>query len=273
LFQVLVESPTGDQVFRLGTAWRVGERHLATSGSVVQAAEVLRPRFPILKVRPAVAGGADLPVLSAQAHPQYRTAVRNVDHWRQRADALRSQLADDGQPLSGEQLERLVEEAVAAEERWFLALEERTSFDAGLLEVRLPPADRAHPPPRLAPAGRPQVGDVLELVGLPFPTDDVLVFAPGPPAVRRTAGHIVGFPQLPDRSPPVSRLLVRVSLPEETASWTGSPLCDGQGNVVAVYSRPAPPLKPGDPPPADRFDAASVQRLHELLAEFPAERP
>ena len=139
-------------------------------------------------------------------------------------------------------------------------LRETMYFDIGILEVRdrlphvLPQADTP-----------PAKGQRLRPLGVPFAEDEQLLNPDRPPQHREITGQLLALlPQIESASSPV---IFNAALKDlQGQQWSSAPVLNSAGQVVAVYSRLAPPDIKGPPDSKQlRPHATDVRTLRELF--------
>lgn len=261
LYLVIMQNPTQGQTYQLGTAWGAGKHHLVTSAAIVLALEELRDVAPQSAVLSPLTK-QELPIASTKAHASYRQAV---------ADAKAAQVESESARLELEQnkdetkIESLTQKVVAADEKRFQALERQVDYDVGLIEV-------AAELPALLPlaaggSAELKAGGKLTLAGIPFLRDEFLVDRDALSQPVKAPGSILTrMERNADAGSPGHRLLIKYRSDNSAQqNWSGSAVLNAAGQVIAIYSRPTPPL-PGQPAkPTASHDTAAVERVREIM--------
>jgi hypothetical protein len=258
LFSVLVSDDNDSQVYRLGTAWAAGTKHLVTSASIVVAMERLHDEFPqssvycpALQRRFAVAGQT--------VHPEYRRAVEAADEARGNYDNGLQQLqAGDADVDARTHWEQRLKEYF---HQYFEASERQAHYDIGVLEIS-EPLDTWLTVDAVGDGLRPKTP--VRVSGLPFDREDPYFDAEAVSAPSDLVGRVHRLAGLGGSGQRPFRLLVECGAHQLDRNWTGSPVFDEDNRVIAVYSRPKPSTDPSKPPPGDLFDAALGAVLHDF---------
>jgi len=257
---------------RVGTAWAVADRKLATSGNVVLFLQQSVDEFPIITVQ-NVADGREWQVNDSIVHPVCR---RNADRMRELGDQIekiQSELdalsknaegpEDTTSTAEPDTARKLAEQILKLDDQWFVSAEDMIHFDAGLLvtseslgreseTVVLAIAEKM--PSRLAP---------VTVQGAAFPHDQSIVIKQSSLPTLQLAGTIEAFGRR--ETDDVLRPVLRCSVEHLNQNWLGAPVLNSSGEVVGLYSRPTPSLQLDTPPRGDRCDIVSVERLTDLL--------
>src|SRR6185369_2033547 len=259
---VLVRQEQG-QTFQLGTAWAAGKRQLVTSAAIVTALEDLRDIAPAALVS-SPTSRKEAKIVRTRVHPQYKQALGEAKVAQGEAESLRLDLEEKKPPA---EVAALTEKIVAAEERRFLALERLTFYDVAVLDVD------ADLPLALSLAesssGRPRAGSRVVLAGVPFAREEFLVDPDSPAPPQDSPGNVLLVQNLPGDSGGPFRVVIKCRLDLSGQNWSGSPVLNPAGQVIAVYSRPTPPdLDPKAPASVTSHDATDINRLREFASEF-----
>lgn len=261
LYLVIMKNPAQGQTYQLGTAWAAGKRHLVTSAAIIMALEELRDVAPQSAVLSPLAKN-ELPIVSTKAHASYRQGVADAKAAQSESEAARLELEQNKDETK---IEALTQKVVASDEKRFQALERQVDYDVGVIEVA------TDLPTTLPLAGGDsaelKVGSKLTLAGIPFLRDEYLVDreALSPPV--KVPGRILTRMELNAAAGgPSHRWLIKCSgdsSPQQ--NWSGSAVLNSAGQVVAVYSRPTPPLPGQETKPIASHDTATIERVRELL--------
>jgi hypothetical protein len=208
----------------------VSSNRLVTSGAVVLAIEELQKSDLVAVVLPA-GGGDELRVTGMQVHAAYRDAF-------QEAFAARRQLEKTGKGAGTSPKESTAggtapnNDRISAQARLDRAYASQARYDVGLLEVD----DVLHHV--LAPlfAAPVTVNERLRLAGLPFPIDHYRASDPGP--ADRVEQYTFAIAPEAGRKFDPSQFTLDFSGDLARRNWSGSPILNSDGKVVAIYSRP-----------------------------------
>lgn len=261
LYSVTVSIPDQGQVFQLGTACAVSEHHLLTSAAVALALEGLKDTLP--------AAAVSSPVLKQQfdivrwtVHPQYRSAVADADRAQESIEDATEQLQEATEP---EQKKQLAGQIADAEQAYAEALGRQVAYDLAVLEVgeQLPAAMP------LATGDEMQlaVGARAVVAGLAFGAEQRLVDPESPTMPQQSDAQVFALQSIDETPGAARRVLIKVSDNLGDRNWSGSPLLNRAGKVVAVYSRPAVAAS-NQAPAAKLHVASSVDRLAEFAGEL-----
>jgi hypothetical protein len=229
LYAVLVQDAAGEQQFRLGTAWVVSPRRLATSGAIVMAIEELQKSGLTASVSPAT-GAAPIKLTGTRAHPAYRQAFQEAATAREQLETAKAaRNSSKNRKASGNLTEKGVELALARLGRAYMA---QADCDVGVLNVDQPLLHLLTPS-----FSAPVAADErLRLAGLPFLADDYRAAEPAP-ADRVEQYTFTIAPGAGGKLDP-SHLTLDFSGDLARRNWSGSPILNSTGQVVGIYSRP-----------------------------------
>ncbi len=275
LYAIVVKSAETEPGLRVGTAWAVTDTQLATSGSVVMFLQDSAVNFPIVLVQ-SVADGRQWPVARLRVH---KTCRANADRMTQLAEQIqqrRAEFADLTEPaeepsneetpppLDKAELDRLTNQILELEDRWFLATEEMIHFDVGVLETTASLArggsEVVLPLATHQPARRAQ----LRVCAAAFFPDASVVTEPSRLPLAAFDGSLDGF--VPLQTGGVQRLVVKSPVTHTAKNWFGAPALNAAGEVVGLYSRPTPSPDPDTPPSGAHCDIVPVARVRELFS-------
>lgn len=255
VYAVLIASEDRQQVYQIGTAWAVSPQRLVTSAAVVQAVEKLRPVLGAVLVRhPATKSDF---FVAERAHPKFVELTEHANELQSQIGELDQQLDKATDAAEKKTLEQKVEEL----DLQLIALFRETMyFDIGVLETR----DRL---PHVLPQAdmRTAKGQRLRLLGVPFPEDEQLLNPDRPPRHQELSGQFLAT--LPEIESAPSPIIFNVALKDlQGHQWSGAPVLNAAGQVVAVFSRLAPPDIKGPPDPNQlRPHATDIRALRGLI--------
>ena len=265
IYAIHATAAKNGKTVQIGTAWAATENLLVTSGSIVQFLKLSHADFPTVTVR-CEAQNQSFSVTGTAVHPEFkrlfaetRDAESTVKTQRERLSALSREGAE-----SPAELDKLVEEIVALEERRFMATEQSVFFDIGLLRVDGQMTDRL---------------DVAMSRNVPSPPQSLSLYGGAPlgSSVSSTARseqpnqlvcELGTVPSWAGNDSPVTRWQLKCSSPHTDRDWGGSPILDVSGRVIGLFVRPTPPTTPQGKPVANQFDAVSIVQLRTLLPEL-----
>jgi hypothetical protein len=267
VYSVLVQNQGTERLLHVGTAWAVGEHQLVTSGIVARYLKKYSTDIAAIRVRSASLEKV-FDVTDSTVHPEFKKAEAAIKAPVEAAQQKRQQLDDVQEaenPPSKEDLEKLVNELIDAEEKVFLAGEKMVFSDVGLLTVAetLPFVLQIKPQSQeLA------VQTKTTLYGVPFNPESMATMGPRKPT--KLEGRLMRVVRPLDESgSPLRRLLVSSPADHHAQQWRGGPILDDRGFVVGIYVRPAQPIDPEKPVTGESFDAVLVERLQQLPIDFP----
>jgi hypothetical protein len=258
---VLVSAPDRDQTYRLGAAWVVGARRLVTSGAVGQGIQHLREQLPLATVQ-GVGKSPSAEVQQVLVHPEYVRLAQVAATAQAELDELRSALEDSRDETAAEAAKPKM---LAIQDRLLEALQQQLDVDLAVLLV-----NRDLPPP-LAVAtddlasARP--GSSVRALGFPFPLEEFLV----DPAFELSPTEVTGQVQakVTTHEGNVRRWLVKFREANPAENWSGSPVLNGQGQVIGVYSRPTPPVELREDYVPATHEITCIERLKEIPDDQP----
>ena len=255
VYAVLVASEDRQQVYQVGTAWAVSPQRLVTSGAVVLAVEKLRQNLGAVLVRHPTTK-TDF-FVAERAHPKFVELVANANQLQAQLIELDRQLEKSTDAAEKQTLEQKLQEL---DLQLIAQLREAMYFDIGVLEIR----DRL---PHILPQAdsTPAKGQRLRLLGVPFPEDEQLLNPDRPPQHQEISGQLLALlPQIESASSPIVFNAAIKDL--QGQQWSGAPVLNSSGQVVAVFSRLAPPDIKGPPDPKQlRPHATDIRALRELI--------
>lgn len=241
VYAFIVISADEKEVYAIGTAVAIGEHTLATSASVLAAAEKFKERFPTRRIFDPKTRQS-YGVRGMNLHPQYARSSKKLASLRERHANL-SDLVD--QSPKGEKADKELQ--ALEQEAWELD-DEKTSSDVATIEVEISLSGVR----QLSYDGAPDES-TLTMIGMPRPLNDYAFTALAsekPPRVSKCkATKREGF--LTSEAPNDALGL----------EWVGSPLVNSEGEIVAIYSHSA-----GEEGDGSRtFQAAYSKALKELV--------
>ena len=267
IYSVLVQNQGTERLLHVGTAWAVSEHQWVTSGVVARYLEKYSTDIADVLVRSASLDEM-FKVTRSDVHPEFKQAEAAIKAPAETAQQKRRKL-DEAQsaaePPSQEDLDKLVEQLIDAEEKLFLAGETMVFSDVGLLTVEetLSFVLRIKPPSQ-----KLTVQTKMTLYGVPFDPESMATLGPQKPS--KLEGRLIRVVRpLDDTDSLLKRLLVSSPPDHHTQQWRGSPVLNDQGIVVGVYVRPVQPIDPEKPVTGESFDAVLVDRLQQLPIDLP----
>ncbi|MBT4864221.1 MAG: FHA domain-containing protein [Planctomycetaceae bacterium] len=266
VYSVLVQNQGTEQLLQVGTAWAVGEHQLVTSGIVARYLDKYTDDIASIRVRSASQEN-DVEVVESIVHPDFKKGEAAIKAPAEAAQQKRQQLEDvqkAEEPPSKEDLDKLVNELIDAEEKVFLAGERMVFSDVGLLTVEesLPFVLQVKPQSQ-----KLTVQTKTTLYGVPFNPESMATMGPQEPT--KLDGRLMRVVRPFDETgSPLRRLLVSSTADHHAQQWRGSPVLDDKGFVVGIYVRPFQPIDPEKPVTGESFDAVLVDRLQQLPIEF-----
>ncbi len=261
LFLLVCSDSQGTNSFRVGTAFAVDSRHVATSAAAIQAMQDLKQNgYPNSSLF-CPSTGETLSVESSRIHPQYEKANSQARRAQQEHDAILDDL--ESNPADEKAFERVKQQLSSSRMKAFDALERKTSCDVGVLEV-----DRElefHLSGIAKDASlRPKLK--LNVTGYAFDLEDPYFDEAAPMKPVTMSGRIRRTINPRDESH--LRLEVDGTDQQLEHAFLGSPAIDAHGQVVGIYSRPSPPIEGFDTTKQNiTFEACLFERIRECLAD------
>lgn len=255
VYAVLIASDDRQQVYQIGTAWAVSPQQLVTSSAIVRAIESLRSSLGIVMVRHPTTKKDYF--VAERVHPKFAELTSNATQLQTKLGEVDQQLAKSTDAAEKQKLEQQSQDL---DTQLIALFRETIYFDVGVLEVR----DRlSHFLPR---ADKPaEKGQRLRLIGVPFPEDEQLLNPDRPPQHQELSGQFLAtLPEIESAAPP---MIINAALKDlQGRQWSGAPLVNAAGQVVAVFSRLAPPDIKGTPDPNQlRPHATDIRALRGLI--------
>ena len=255
VYAVLVASEDRQQVYQIGTAWAVSPQRLVTSGAVTLAVERLRQNLGVVMVRHPTTK-TDF-FVAERTHPKFVALTSLTTQLQTQLVELDRQLEKATDPAEKQSLEQQLQKL---DMQLVAQLRETMYFDIGILEVRdrlphvLPPADTS-----------PVKGQRVRMLGVPFPDDEPLLNPDRPPQHHEVSGQLLA--SLPEIGSAASPIVFNAPLKDfQGQQWSGTPVLNSAGQVVAVFSRLAPPDIKGPPDLKQlRPHATDIRILRELF--------
>ena len=277
LFAVVVRSAATEPGLRVGTAWAVADRKLATSGNVVLFLEQSGEEFPVVVVQ-NVADGKEWPIRDLVVHAMCRKHADRIEKLGDKIEKLQAELdalveKAGGDPENDSAIpdadqgvgKKLAEQILKLDDEWFVSAEEMIHFDVGLLVTKDSLARGSESVELTMANTTPSRLSAVTVRGAAFPHDQSIVIEPSPIPVSKLECTVEAFAAT--RQDKVPRPVLRCSAEHIKQNWLGSPVLNSSGDVVGLYSRPTPSLTPDTPPTGERCDIISVARLNDLLSQ------
>lgn len=286
LFAVVVKSEESEPGLRIGTAWAVTDRQLATSGNLVLFIQQSKDEFPVVVVQ-GVLDGREVPVADSTVHSVCRQNAERMRELEEQIDRLRINFEELTNPLGDDTTlttsptetsanetaanetatagtaKNLTEQILQLEDQWFVAAEEMIHFDIGLMMTDTSILNDALSTPLRIAEENPARLAAVTVSGVAFAHDQSIITDQSELPVTHLPGTIESFVRR--KGDVVPRTVLRCSSEHMKQNWMGAPVLNSAGSVIGVYSRPTPSQDPDVPPTGDHCDIVSVARLHELL--------
>jgi hypothetical protein len=259
----MVSDAEAKEHYRVGTAWAIDDRRLATSAAVVMVVKKLQAdRFPQAKV--VCKSGAEYVLTDSTVHPEYQKADEAFQTARDNYEQMRGQIA--ASRPTDQDLARLKEQLAGLSQVAFDQLDRRICFDIGILSV-----DRALPD-LLQVAGnntslRPKLK--IQLVGMAYDREDPYYDSTMSLSVSRQEGRIFQVVDLGPEDASASRLLIDCHMEQLDFNFAGSPILNADGHVLGLFSRLTPSTDMKLPPSGNQVDAALARHLRDLIPTLP----
>lgn len=277
LFAVVVRSAATEPGLRVGTAWAVADRKLATSGNVVLFLQQSEAEFPVIVVQ-NVGDGKEWPIHDSIVHTMCRRNADRIQELDDEIEKLQTQLDALVEQVGGapeteaavpesdqDVVKKLAERILQLDDEWFVSNDEMIHFDVGLLVTRESLARDSEPVELTMASTTPSRLSPVTVSGAAFPHDQSIIIQPSPIPVSKLKFTVEAFAST--ELDEVPRPVLRCSAEHIQQNWLGSPVMNSAGDVVGLYSRPTPSLTPDKPPNGERCDIISVKRISELLSQ------
>ncbi len=261
LFVIVCTDPQRKTPFRIGTGFSIDSKHVATSAAVIEAMRGLQENgFPdVILYSPATTD--ELTIAWAKIHPHYEIANTVARIAQQEHDAIFDNL--ESEPPKPEAFEAVKEKLLAARVKALQAIDRKTSYDVAVIEVN---QTLSHWLPTIGSDTSLRPNQKLRVTGYAFDVEDPYFDRTAPIELSTMSSRIGQLIKSEDDS--AMRLSARGGPEQLEYAYFGSPAMNEQGQVVAVYSRPAPSdEEETDSDTESLFDAALFQRVLECLAE------
>jgi pSer/pThr/pTyr-binding forkhead associated (FHA) protein len=261
LFVMVCADGQGEMPFRVGTGFAIDSRHVATSAAVIETMnDLISNGFPdVVLYSPTTRD--ELRVKSTTLHSQYEIANRAAHQAQEEHDAIFDDL--ESKMPNPEAFEAVKEKLLASRTKALQAIDRKTSFDVGVIEVEQP-LEHWLPGETSESSMRPNLK--LKVTGYAFDVEDPFFDRSDAIALRSMESRLSRLTKISNQS--VSRMLGKGLSDQKDYAYLGSPALNLKGQVVAVYSRPTPAgFDSGDSDAVATFDAALYQRVRECLVQ------
>lgn len=272
VYTIAVSKPDNEDILALGTGWAATEHQVVTSGEILLGIEVLGGSgYSVVRVY-CPKTGKILPVTSRRIHPRFQEAHNDEQETALEWETAWSKFEEADESEKPDLIPRLR----AIEDRRYQAIERKVDFDLGVLTVegRLPACLPVGPV-----ESAPKRGKQVIMWGLPMSSDrdafNAIIDFEAPAVPQEYAAQVLDRQRASGKFD-YARLLIRGRLDLSDQIWSGSPVLDDMGTVVAVYSRQTPPLPEvadapqvgGRHPTITSHDTVPIRRLAELAPEI-----
>ena len=263
LFVIVCSDKERKTPFRIGSAFAIDSQHLATSASVIQAMQNLNENgFPLTFVYCPFSEN-EFDIKSTRIHPEYENANSQSRNAQQQHDEILDEL--NSNPPDEKSFESIKQKLLTARAKAMDGLELKTTCDAAIIEVEQP---LSHWLSGVAADASLRPKLKLNVAGYAFDLEDPFFDMDAPMEVSTMQSRIQRISNWSADSP--TRLVGDGTPIQLEESFLGSPVLNGQGQVIAVYSRPVPPKDNSDQtPPSSSFDAALFSRVNECGLDRP----
>jgi hypothetical protein len=234
LFLLVCSDQDSKMHFRVGTAFAVDAKHVATSASVISIMRDLQENgFPQNYLyHPESKKKID--ILSTRVHPQYLLANSEARRAQQEHDGIVDDL--ESQPPDPDAFDSVKERLVAARLKALEAIERKTTCDVGILETG---QSLEYWLKGIESTGSLRPKLKLNVTGFAFDLEDPYFDISTPVKLSTMNSRVT---QISKRSNDSLQRLEAIGSPTQLEySYLGSPALNDLGQVVAIYSRPAPP--------------------------------
>lgn len=256
LFVIVCSDPQNQTPFRVGTGFSIDANHIITSASVIDAMHDLNANGFPKSFLYSPATGENWDVRSMNIHPQYSQWNEKARLARQAHDEIFGKL--EAEPPSPDAFEAVKGRLMDARMKAIDAIERKTAYDVGIITVDRPTQhwlSIADPSTSLRPNQK------LTVTGYAFDVQDPYFDPTFPLEASEMQCRVVSLLNGPGES--ADRLLASATDEQMDDAFLGSPVVNANEKVVAIYSRPTPPVNDdadADPP---MFDAALFHRINE----------
>lgn len=260
IFLIVCADPQHQTPFRVGTGFAIDTNRVATSASVIDAiGELNRNGFPVSFLY-SPSTDEKLALRSMITHTQYAAANAEARAAQHEHDKIFDQL--ETEPPTPETFEAVKSQLIAARLKAVEAIEQKTAFDVGVIEVDGPLLHWISAPEhqkRLRPNQK------LSVTGYAFDIQDPFLDTSSPFELSEMESRVRQISTASDDT--AGRLLASASADQTEYAFLGCPIVNVYGKVVAIYSRssPASDEQPDSEPPM--YDAALFQRIGECNHE------
>jgi hypothetical protein len=278
LFAVVVKSTATEPGLRVGTAWAVADRKLATSGNLVLFLQQSADDFPVVLVQ-SVKDGKQLAVVDSRVHNLCRKHAARIEALGRQIDDLRRRFSemtgadddgavdpksDDANQPDAKAVEELTQQILQLEDEWFVSAEDMIHFDVGVLQTTELLTENPNVALKIA-EGTPSRLTPATVCGAAFPHDQSIVTEPAALPLRKLPGTVNSLVQKNGDS--VALVVLKCAADHVDQNWLGAPVLNSQGEVLGLYSRPTPSPNPDLPPTGEHCDIVPARRLLELLSK------
>ena len=263
LFVIVVSDTARETPFRVGTGFAIDSQHVATTASVISAVRDFQQNgYPEAYLYNPVTQ-EELVFVDIVVHPRYQRANDDFIAAQSEYESILDRY--EIEPPPPEKLESLKAQLLSTQEKAFLAIERKTTYDVAVIKTKqvldhwLTGAD---PDSQLRPNLK------LSVQGLGFDLEDPFFDPQSLLASDQMESRVRQVTQISHEAPP--RLLAEGNREQFEVAFFGSPTLNPQGQVVAIYSRPTPPVSEQDSEKLpETFDAPLFQRVRECLKQQP----
>jgi hypothetical protein len=258
VYLVRMSAPDQDQTFRLGAAWAIDKRRLATSGSIGLGVQQNRELLPKVTVQ-SVDKSPPVAVTDVRIHPEYRKVSAKAMEAKTELDESWAAVDDADEETIPEEMQP---QMLAAQSRLLDALQEQLDFDLAILEVG---EDLPHVLPVARDLAGLRPGATIRLIGLPFPMDELLVDPDAALAATTITGQIQV--KVPSGGDGVRHWLAKFKDAAPQDNWIGSPVLNAQGEAIGLYCQPSPPTEIRDDYVPSTHEIIAIDRVAEITAD------
>lgn len=260
LFVIVCSDENRNTPFRVGTGFAIGENEIATSGAVIEAIESLGENgYPVCFVY-CPATDKEWAIERYRKHPDYVHSTKQARQAQDQYDALFDQLEEN--PPDPDSFEQVKDQLLAARNQAMSAIEQKTTFDMGVLNIEGPLDDWLQSATNTSSV-RPNMKLIIE--GFPFDVEDPFFDPQAGIAQTSASTRLRQLLKHPDAG--VQRLLATAPAQQMELAFVGCPIMNSQGQVLAIYSRPTP-VDPHSPSEGDStLDAVYYPDIHQGVAK------
>ncbi|MBS0263708.1 MAG: hypothetical protein JSS02_17325 [Planctomycetes bacterium] len=259
VYRVELRVADGTHGVQYGTAWAVGPRQLVTTGDVARGMARNQEYYPLARAVPAASTTA-YEITRIIVHPEYEPPANRLDDAIRNIEQQKMALA---QAETEEERQQIIAELRHLDELAIVAADETVHVNLAVLEVDRPLPAMLSWADASASA---KVGQRLLLAGYVLTGKELQIDPEKHYRPEQRPGRLKMAEDPHSQSTPPLWLAGFDDLLADQ-NWSGSPILDSRGTVVALYSRPTPPLVGKNPAGIVTHDLTLLGGLKALLTE------